>query len=100
LQHEFDTLAGEVPVELAALGARLEAAGKNAKSLPASVTPSLLEAARTASRDAHSLWERAQLERSAARLPEAVTLANQARALAKSVNDTLDGKSPPPESVK
>jgi hypothetical protein len=89
LRQEWTGLAATMPAELAALQAAVERVGAST-ALPAGLDPGRLRLARKHATDAQALWDRARQEQAAGRLPEAVTLAAQARDLTRQVM-TLPG---------
>jgi hypothetical protein len=90
LRAEWTMLSAAVPAELAAVADRFDRLAARRK-LPPGVTRDDVQAAKGRLRDALALWDRAREEADAGRLPEAVTLANQIRAMGRSV----DAVSPP-----
>jgi hypothetical protein len=91
LRTEWATLSQDVPAELSAVAGRFDRLAARRK-LPSGVTRDDVQGARGRLRDALALWDRARLEADAGRLPEAVTLAHQVRAMGRSV----DALSTPP----
>jgi hypothetical protein len=85
LRAEWTTLSAVVPTELAAAADRFDRLAARRK-LPPGVTRDDVQAAKGRLRDALALWDRAREEADAGRLPEAVTLANQIRAMGRSVD--------------
>jgi hypothetical protein len=85
LRAEWTTLSAVVPTELAAVADRFDRLAALRK-LPPGVTRDDVQAAKGRLRDALALWDRAREEADAGRLPEAVTLANQIRAMGRSVD--------------
>jgi hypothetical protein len=85
LRAEWTTLSAVVPTELAAAADRFDRLAALRK-LPPGVTRDDVQAAKGRLRDALALWDRAREEADAGRLPEAVTLANQIRAMGRSVD--------------
>jgi hypothetical protein len=85
LQRDWAALEAVVPAALEAARERVDPPG--AAALPPGV--SRADAARATRQVDHAraLWERAQAERNAQRLPEAVTLGHQARELLERVAD-------------
>lgn len=84
LQTEWTGLSAALPGELAAMRAavtRVAALGTPPKGLDIGQ----VQVARERATDAQALWDRARAEQGAGRLPEAVTLANQARDLAQQI---------------
>jgi hypothetical protein len=84
LRQEWMGLATTMPPELAALQSAVERVGAST-ALPAGLDTSRLRLARKHTSDARALWARARQEQAAGRLPEAVTLATQARDLTRQV---------------
>jgi hypothetical protein len=87
LRAEWTTLSEVVPAELADVADRFDRLAAR-RRLPSGVTRDDVQAAKGRLRDALALWDRARQEADAGRLPEAVTLAGQIRAMGRSV-DTL-----------
>ena len=85
LRAEWVTLVDIVPSELAAVAERFDQLALR-RALPRGVTRDDVQAAKGRLRDALALWDRALQEAAAGRLPEAVTLANQIRAMGRSVD--------------
>jgi hypothetical protein len=85
LRAEWTTLSAVVPAELAAVADRFDRLAAR-RNLPAGVTRDDVQAAKGRLRDALALWDRAREEADAGRLPEAVTLAAQIRAMGRSVD--------------
>ena len=85
LRVEWTTLSQVVPTELAVVAERFDRLAAR-RRLPSGVTREDLQAAKGRLRDALALWDRARQEADAGRLPEAVTLAGQIRAMGRSVD--------------
>jgi hypothetical protein len=92
LRAEWATLVEAVPAELAAVAERFDRL-ETGRTLPPGVTRDDVQAAKGRLRDALALWDRALQEAQAGRFPEAVTLANQIRAMGRSV-DALSPAAP------
>jgi hypothetical protein len=96
LQREWTTLEPAVPATIAAMRSRvawLAATGV----LPDGVSREDLNRVARRVDDAQALWDRALAERSAQRLPEAVTLAHQARELLDRMAGELGAPAAPVE---
>ena len=85
LRAEWAVLVETVPAELAAVAERFDRLVAR-RTLPSGVSRDDVMAAKGRLRDALALWDRARQEADAGRLPEAVTLANQIRAMGRSVD--------------
>lgn len=84
LQTEWTGLSSALPSELAAMQAAVMRVAA-LRAPPAGLDTGKVQVARQRATDAQALWDRAQAEQGAGRLPEAVTLANQARDLAQQI---------------
>ncbi|HWJ05475.1 MAG TPA: hypothetical protein VNS57_06760 [Steroidobacteraceae bacterium] len=84
LQTEWTSLSAALPGELATMQAAVTRVAA-LRALPTGLDTGKLQVARQRATDAQALWDRAQVEQGAGRLPEAVTLANQARDLARQI---------------
>jgi hypothetical protein len=82
LRQEWTGLVATMPTELATLRSAVERVAA-LPALPAGLDPDRLRLAGKHATDAQALWDRARQEQAAGRLPEAVTLATQARDLAR-----------------
>jgi hypothetical protein len=87
LQAEWSVLEPAVPGRIEAMRSRVQALAAG-RVLPPAISRDDLNRATGRIDDAQALWERALVERHAQRLPEAVTLANQARELLDRVAET------------
>jgi hypothetical protein len=84
LQSEWTGLSAGLPGELAAVQAAVTRVAA-LRTPPEGLDTAKVQVARQRATDAQALWDRAQAEQGAGRLPEAVTLANQARDLAQQI---------------
>lgn len=85
LRTEWATLVEAVPAELAVVAERFDRLAARRK-LPSGVSRDDVQGAKGRLRDALALWDRARQEAQEGRLPEAVTLAHQVRAMGRSVD--------------
>ena len=85
LRGEWATLVDAVPAELTAVAERFDRLAARRK-LPPGVSRDDVQAAKGRLRDALALWDRARQEAEVGRLPEAVTLAREVRAMGRTVD--------------
>jgi hypothetical protein len=88
LRNDWAALVTTVPVDLARAEADLAAIVAKGPSLPPGLSAEVLASSRRRLADAQALWTRAVQKQAAARMPEAVTLARQAQAIARQVDAT------------